>query len=148
VVRAGALVALATVLKTWGSAPRRAGSHLAVRGDGHFVGSVSGGCVERAVVEVAQRLIGTGAAEIVEYGVTTEDAWEVGLACGGTIRVAVTDLRDAVSELEAVVAAVAARRPVALSLGFDGIAPAARALAEKAWDVTLGESVGVRATQG
>jgi xanthine/CO dehydrogenase XdhC/CoxF family maturation factor len=80
-------VALATVVSTWGSAPRPAGSQLAVNEGGAFVGSVSGGCVEAAVVEAALEAIRDGEPRVLRYGVTHERAWEVGLACGGTIEV-------------------------------------------------------------
>jgi hypothetical protein len=84
---AGHAVVLATVVDTWGSAPRRAGSHLAIRDDQLFVGSVSGGCVEGDVVRNALLVLAEGRGRMVEYGVTHTDAWEVGLACGGRIRV-------------------------------------------------------------
>jgi xanthine/CO dehydrogenase XdhC/CoxF family maturation factor len=84
---AGHGVALATVVKTWGSSPRPAGSQLAVRDDGAFLGSVSGGCVEGAVVEGALEVIQEGIAKVLEFGITHEQAWEVGLACGGTVRI-------------------------------------------------------------
>lgn len=80
-------VALATVLETWGSAPRPVGSHLAIDGEGNFLGSVSGGCVEGAVVREAAEVIETGTARILEFGVADETAWRVGLSCGGAIRV-------------------------------------------------------------
>ena len=80
-------VVLATVIDTWGSAPRRAGSHLAIRDDALFVGSVSGGCVEGDVIRNALQVLSEGRGRMLEYGVTNEDAWEVGLACGGRIRV-------------------------------------------------------------
>jgi xanthine/CO dehydrogenase XdhC/CoxF family maturation factor len=80
-------VALATVVKTWGSSPRPAGSHLAVRDDGFFLGSVSGGCVEGAVIEEALDVMKTGLSKVLEFSVTNERAWEVGLACGGTVRI-------------------------------------------------------------
>ena len=83
--RAGKGVALATVVETWGSAPRPVGSHLAVDGDGNFQGSVSGGCVEGAVVAEALEVIGTGAPRMLEFGVADETAWRVGLSCGGRI---------------------------------------------------------------
>jgi xanthine/CO dehydrogenase XdhC/CoxF family maturation factor len=89
---AGHGVALATVVKTWGSSPRPAGSHLAVRDDGAFLGSVSGGCVEGAVVGEALEVMKVGVSKVLEFGVTNERAWEVGLACGGTIRVFVEPL--------------------------------------------------------
>ena len=92
-VRAGHKVALATVIETWGSAPRRAGSHLAIRDDGLFEGSVSGGCVEGDVVTEAQELIAAGIAlRRLDYGVADEMAWQVGLACGGRISVLVQPL--------------------------------------------------------
>ena len=80
-------VAIATVAKTWGSAPRRIGAHLVIRDDGHFLGSVSGGCVEGDVITEAQALLKTGGFKQLDYGVANERAWEVGLACGGRIAV-------------------------------------------------------------
>jgi xanthine/CO dehydrogenase XdhC/CoxF family maturation factor len=85
-------VALATVVTTWGSAPRPVGSHLAVNERGEFVGSVSGGCIEGAVVREAVASIQDGKPRLLEYGVTHDRAWEVGLACGGTIQVYVERL--------------------------------------------------------
>jgi len=85
-------VALATVVSTWGSAPRPAGSHLAVNEKGEFVGSVSGGCIEAAVVGEAVASIRDGRARLLEYGVTNDRAWELGLACGGTVQVYVEKL--------------------------------------------------------
>ncbi len=90
---AGHGVALATVVKTWGSSPRPAGSHLAVRDDGLFLGSVSGGCVEGAVVEESLGVMKSGLSKVLEFGVTNERAWEVGLACGGTVRIFVEPLQ-------------------------------------------------------
>ena len=90
--QAGRGVALATVVSTWGSAPRRPGSQLAVDSDGAMVGSVSGGCVEGAVVAEAREVIGDGKPRLLEFGVTNDEAWEVGLACGGTIEVFVERL--------------------------------------------------------
>ena len=87
--RAGQGAALATVVQTWGSAPRPVGSQLAISGTGEFLGSVSGGCVEGAVVLAGQQAIQTGACTILEFGVSDDDAFAVGLACGGTIRVMV-----------------------------------------------------------
>jgi len=80
-------VALATVVSTWGSAPRPAGSQLAISADGNFVGSVSGGCVEGAVVAEALEIIKSDSPKLLEFGVSDDDAWEVGLACGGRISV-------------------------------------------------------------
>ncbi len=85
--REGRGVALATVVETWGSAPRPVGSHLVIDRDGAFEGSVSGGCVEGAVVNEAADVIETGRPRMLEFGVADETAWEVGLSCGGRIRV-------------------------------------------------------------
>jgi xanthine/CO dehydrogenase XdhC/CoxF family maturation factor len=85
--KAGRKVALATVVETWGSAPRPVGSHLVIDGEGHFLGSVSGGCVEGAVVTEALDVIEDGTPKILEFGVADETAWRVGLSCGGKIRV-------------------------------------------------------------
>ncbi len=83
----GKQVALATVVQTWGSSPRPMGSQLAVDESGTFVGSVSGGCIEGAVVHEALAVIKEGKPRLLEYGVTNEMAWEVGLACGGQINI-------------------------------------------------------------
>ena len=84
---AGKGVALATVVKTWGSSPRPMGSKLAVSDQGEFVGSVSGGCVEGVVIEEAQAAIKDGKPRLLDFGVSDEQAWEVGLACGGKIEI-------------------------------------------------------------
>ena len=86
-IAAGRKVALGTVIKTWGSAPRQAGSQIAVRDDGAFVGSVSGGCVEGAVIEAAQAAMNDRNVRTLEFGVSDETAWSVGLACGGRIEI-------------------------------------------------------------
>ncbi|MGD0187275.1 MAG: XdhC family protein [Roseiarcus sp.] len=83
----GRAVAIATVVETWGSAPRPVGSHLAIDGNGNFLGSVSGGCVEGAVVTEALDVIANGAPRTLEFGVVDEAAWRVGLSCGGRIKV-------------------------------------------------------------
>jgi xanthine/CO dehydrogenase XdhC/CoxF family maturation factor len=85
--RGGREVALATVVETWGSAPRPVGSNLVIDSEGNFLGSVSGGCVEGAVVTEALDVIESGKPKMLEFGVTDETAWQVGLSCGGTIRV-------------------------------------------------------------
>ena len=85
-------VALATVVTTWGSAPRQVGSLLAVDAGGNFQGSVSGGCVEGAVISEAQEVIADGKPRLLDFGVTDAQAWEVGLACGGKIQVYVERL--------------------------------------------------------
>ncbi|NQV56208.1 MAG: XdhC family protein [Rhodospirillales bacterium] len=91
---AGKGVALATVIGTWGSSPRPVGSQLAVDDKGAFVGSVSGGCIEGAVVGEAMAAINDGKTRILDFGVTDEQAWEVGLACGGDIRIFVEQAGD------------------------------------------------------
>ena len=85
--RAGRGVALATVIQTWGSSPRPLGSQLAVADDGRLHGSVSGGCVEAAVITEAREVIRTGQARLLSFGVAANEAFEVGLPCGGRIRV-------------------------------------------------------------
>lgn len=88
----GKSVALATVVATWGSSPRPVGSQLVVDDQGNMVGSVSGGCIEGAVVHEAAQAMKSGAPKLLEFGVADEEAWEVGLACGGTVRVFVEHL--------------------------------------------------------
>jgi len=88
----GRLVAIATVIETWGSSPRPSGSQLVVDDECHFQGSVSGGCVESAVISEAIEVIKTKKNRLLEFGVTNEMAWEVGLACGGKITVYVEPL--------------------------------------------------------
>ncbi len=83
----GRKVALATVIETWGSAPQPVGSQLLIDADGNFEGSVSGGCVEGAVITEAQEVISSGKPMTLAFGVADETAWKVGLACGGKIRV-------------------------------------------------------------
>lgn len=80
-------VALATVVSTWGSSPRPVGSQLAVDEGGEFAGSVSGGCIEGAVVQEALEVIADGKPRLLNFGVTNAQAWEVGLACGGKVEV-------------------------------------------------------------
>ncbi len=116
-MRAGKRVALATVVDTWGSAPCPVGSQLVVDADGAIEGSVSGGCVEGAVVTEAQEVIATGQPRLLQYGVVDEDAFSAGLACGGTIRILVEPILNAgpaggalsVDLLETLVRAQAAR---------------------------------------
>ena len=91
-LEAGRKVALATVVETCGSSPRPVGSNLVVAADGAFEGSVSGGCVEGAVVGAAQDVIASGESIIMDFAYTDAEAWEVGLACGGSIQVLVERL--------------------------------------------------------
>jgi xanthine dehydrogenase accessory factor len=115
----GRKVALATVVATWGSAPQPVGSMLVIDGEGNFLGSVSGGCVEAEVVAQAAEVIASGKPRTLEFGVEDQTAWSVGLACGGAIRIFVERLATAESEtrrsmLHQLVEDVAARRKVAL----------------------------------
>lgn len=118
--KAGAGAVLATVVQTWGSAPRRTGSQLVVSGDGRIEGSVSGGCVEGAVVVEAQEALADGKHRLLEFGVSDEDAFAVGLACGGTIKVLVEPVGSALPAemLEELVQARAARTPVAYEVNL------------------------------
>lgn len=90
--REGRGVALATVVETWGSAPRPVGSHLVIDHEGNFLGSVSGGCVEGDVLAEAADAIGDGKPRMLEFGVADETAWRAGLSCGGRIKVYVERL--------------------------------------------------------
>lgn len=94
-VQSGRKAAIATVVETWGSAPRPVGSHLVIDSEGNFEGSVSGGCVEGSVVSEALDVIASGRATMLEFGVADETAWRVGLSCGGRIRVYVEPVTDA-----------------------------------------------------
>lgn len=113
--RAGRGAALATVVETWGSAPRRVGAQMVVSGDGQIEGSVSGGCVEGAVMVEAMDAIESGRGTLLEFGVSDGDAFAVGLACGGTIKVLVEPVGAVLSQevLSHLVEARAARTAVA-----------------------------------
>lgn len=121
---------LATVVETWGSAPRPVGSQMAIRGDGHMEGSVSGGCVEGAVIGEAIEALAAGEQRLLEYGVSDDDAFAVGLACGGRIRVLLEPVGAVlpVELLDQLVESRRARVPVAyvldLSTGARRLAPA------------------------
>jgi len=101
--------ALITVLRTWGSSPRPAGAHMAVREDGKFIGSVSGGCVESAVIAESLEVIQNRKAERIKYGVADEDAWEVGLACGGEIEIFISPINW--QEIEPILMSIQAGLP-------------------------------------
>jgi xanthine dehydrogenase accessory factor len=121
--QAGRGAALATVVETWGSAPRRVGAQLAISGDGEMQGSVSGGCVEGAVVVEAMEAIEDGTSRLLEFGVSDGDAFAVGLACGGRIRVLVEPVGDQgmpFDVLAGLVKARAARTPVAYEVKLSG----------------------------
>jgi xanthine dehydrogenase accessory factor len=119
--RDGTGAALATVVETWGSAPRRVGAQLVIGGDGRIEGSVSGGCVEGAVIVEALEALEEGAHRLLEFGVSDEDAFAVGLACGGTIRVLVEPVGAVFPEdmLAALVAARADRRALAYEVNVE-----------------------------
>jgi xanthine dehydrogenase accessory factor len=115
--RTGRQVMLATVVNTWGSAPRPVGSMLAVDDGGHMLGSVSGGCVEAAVVSEAMDAIKDGKPRLLAFGVSDEQAWDVGLACGGQIRVLLQHLDDELLDIiERVRTSLDAHRPFTLAL--------------------------------
>jgi xanthine dehydrogenase accessory factor len=117
--RAGRGAALATVIETWGSAPRQAGSQLAISGDGQIMGSVSGGCVEGAVVVEALEAMADGVPRVLSFGVTDETAFSVGLACGGTIRVLLEPVAPWVDLLAELVAIRAARGAVGYAVDLN-----------------------------
>ncbi len=120
--RQGRGAALATVIETWGSAPRQPGSMLAVSGEGEIMGSVSGGCVEGAVVAEALDSLRDGQPRLLTYGVSDENAFAVGLACGGTIRILLEPVGRGMPEamLEQIVAARASRRALAYGITPEG----------------------------
>ena len=121
--REGRGVALATVVETWGSAPRRVGAQLVISGDGEMQGSVSGGCVEGAVMVEALEAVEDGKPRLLEFGVSDGDAFAVGLACGGTIRVLVEPVADTAMPPDVLAALVerrAAREPVAYVTSLAG----------------------------
>ena len=120
--RAGRRVVLATVVETWGSAPRPVGSRLVIDAEGAMEGSVSGGCVEGAVIVEAIEALGDGRPRLLDYGVSDDEAFAVGLACGGRIRVLVEPVGAVLPEalLAEAVAAEAERRGVALVSDLDG----------------------------
>lgn len=119
---AGKAVALATVIETWGSAPRPVGSQLVISGAAEIMGSVSGGCVEGAVVEEALEALESGNCAVLDYGIADEDAFAVGLACGGNIRILVEPMGVGqgpdVALLEALATRRAAREAVAYSVNL------------------------------
>jgi xanthine dehydrogenase accessory factor len=127
--RDGRGAALATVVQTWGSAPRPVGSQLAISGQADLAGSVSGGCVEGAVVAEALDALEDGQSRVLEFGVSDDAAFAVGLACGGTIRILVEPVGQALPEdmLAELVAKRAARTPVAYRVNVStwqrGLAP-------------------------
>lgn len=131
----GRSVALATVIQTWGSAPQPVGSQLVIDGQGNFLGSVSGDCVEGEVIAEAAEVLSTAKPKVLQFGVDDGTAWKVGLACGGTIRVFVERLeggREDVKLLHLLADDIAARRKAAL---VTDLATGARSLAHGADDL-------------
>ena len=118
---AGTPFALATVVRTWKSAPRQPGAAMAVSADGEVLGSVSGGCVEGAVYEVAREVLRTGQARLVRYGVSDGDAFDVGLTCGGTVELFVQPVDDRhFKDFGDLLDAVSAGTPVAMASVVSG----------------------------
>lgn len=142
----GRKLALATVIETWGSAPQPRGSLLLIDADGNFLGSVSGGCVEGAVVTEAAGVIESGVPKELEFGVANENAWEVGLACGGTIQIWVEPLgvdgqgftRDLLDQINA---ARSNRSPIALATTLDGSSQSLIKPGEVSTDDPLGQQL-------
>ena len=147
---AGQGVAMATVVGTWGSSPRPVGSHLAVNETGEFSGSVSGGCIEGAVIQEAQAAIADGQPRLLEFGVSDEQAWEVGLACGGRVQVHVERLEPAL--FDRLMRERAARRPAAriirLSDKTAALATADGVIGELALTPSQSEALAARLTSG
>jgi len=146
--QAGKGVALATVVATWGSSPRPVGSQLVADDQGNFQGSVSGGCVEGAVIAESQAAIKDGKARLLKFGISNEQAWDVGLACGGKVEILVTAVNGHEPMLTATLAAAEAKTPFAIATDIETgaqtllpsapvkseltLAPALRAEAERA----------------
>jgi xanthine dehydrogenase accessory factor len=135
---AGAPMALATVIESWRSAPCPVGTHMLIHGDGAFVGSVSGGCVEGDVLQIASEVIGGAPATVRRYGVADGAAWEVGLPCGGNIAVLVQPVSAsgfAPTLLDQIIAANAAGET--LRVGTDLGSGVSRVVAERSNDQFL-----------
>ena len=137
--RTGKGVALATVVATWGSSPRPVGSQLVADDSGNFQGSVSGGCVEGAVIGEAQAAIKDGKARLLQFGISDEQAWDVGLACGGKVEILVVAVNGHEPMLDATLAAAEAKKPFAIvtdiATGAQTLLPAAPPQAELSLDL-------------
>jgi xanthine dehydrogenase accessory factor len=142
---AGRRVAWAVVVRTWGSSPRPAGSRLAVCETGEFFGSVSGGCVEGAVVTEALAVLAGGPPKLLHFGVTHEMAWEVGLACGGQVEIYVEEVPRL---FDGLMSARAAKRPVVLATGMAGGEPALLELDPAADSAEAGDRELLAAAEG
>ena len=138
----GRRVALATVVTTWGSSPRPVGSQLAADDAGAFVGSVSGGCVESAVIAEARAILKGAPARLLGFGVSDEQAWEVGLACGGKVEIFVQSLASQDALLAALQRARTARRPALVAIDLADGRSALFADGEDAGDAALRASLG------
>jgi xanthine dehydrogenase accessory factor len=114
----GLPIAVATVVETWGSAPRPAGGKMALTADGRIAGSVSGGCVENAVVEAGKETLSSGKLQLLHYGVSDDTAWSVGLACGGSLDIYIERLDPGL--FAPVDAALRAEKPVAVATVIRG----------------------------
>lgn len=144
----GQPTALATVLSTWGSAPRATGSILAINAQGEFVGSVSGGCVEGAVVRQARDAMAEGTVRELSFGVTDDEAFEVGLACGGTIRILVEPMLSDDTFVHECVNLIDARRSAVLIREIQRD-PSGSPTVERRWgDVSDFESIGGARLEG
>ena len=130
----GRALAIATVIRTWGSSPRPAGSQLVVNREGEFAGSVSGGCVEGSVISESAQVIDSGAPKTLHFGVTDEMAWEVGLACGGEVEIYLEKWEPGSESLGRLIAEATARRTVVritnLSSGRDWVLAGANEASE------------------
>lgn len=114
----GKQIAFVTVINTWGSSPRKTGAHMAINSSGEFSGSVSGGCVESAVIDIGIQVIKTNKPQLAHFGVANETAWEVGLACGGEIDIFIQPLEE--DFLEKITLSIQNEKPVCYSFVFDG----------------------------
>lgn len=143
----GRRVALATVVATWGSSPRPAGSQLAADDAGEFVGSVSGGCVESAVISEARAILKGAPAKLLGFGVSDEQAWDVGLACGGKVEIFVHSLAGQDELLGALRRVRAARRPAVVAIDLADGRSALFAEGEAAGDAALRAALAAEATR-
>ena len=114
----GKQIAFATVISTWGSSPRKTGAHMAINSSGEFLGSVSGGCVESAVIDIGIQVIKTNKPQLIHFGVANETAWDVGLACGGEIDIFIQPLEE--EFLESITSSIQNEKPVCYSFVIDG----------------------------
>jgi xanthine dehydrogenase accessory factor len=143
----GRKVAFATVVTTWGSSPRSVGSQLAADEKGEFVGSVSGGCVESAVISEARTILKGAPPKLLEFGVSDEMAWEVGLACGGKVEIFVQSLAGQDEVLAALRRARASRKPALVAIDLADGRSALLAEGGNAGDVGLRDTLAADAAR-